>query len=247
MSQIENNKRLHSAILAAQRSIQALVKDGTNDHHKFKFASTEGTVSECRGVLHDAGVVVTRCGSSIRAGETVQKTSKNGAWSAPSAWVDVQFLVAHPDSGQAEVRTMAMYAEAENGQPLDKKILGALTSALGYFLVGLLLVPRFDEYEISARDDRKYDPNTLGSDGQVWVMGELRRINCDLGWLRQGLIRRNEGMKSILLGEPRGWPRKVVPQIQEAFRSVEPSQPRIDESDSQLPEDERHANATARR
>lgn len=218
-----SNARLYAAILAAQRDIDAVTKGASNSHHNFKYAASDEVVSECRGVLHKAGLTVTRCGSTIRPGEFLDKANKNGAYKAPSAWIDVHFLIAHPESGESEVRTYAMYAEAENGQPLDKKILGAMTGAMGYFLVGLLLVPRFDENEISARDDSQYDPNAIGSDGEKWIRKELHHRQFDLEWLRQAVLRldiarEDPKVKASIKGQPREWSRKLVVPIQGLFK-----------------------------
>jgi hypothetical protein len=74
--------------------------------------------------------------------------------------------IMHLSSGQAQRVKRTAFAEPHKGTPLDKAMLGAETSALGYWLRGLLMAPRLELDEVSARNDRDYDPTAIG---KAWV------------------------------------------------------------------------------
>jgi len=75
------------------------------------------------------------------------------------------YTVAHKDGGAFECATSTPAIE-EKGRPRDKAVATALTYSLGYFLRGLLLLPRVDEAtDVDRRDDTKHDPRDRPANG----------------------------------------------------------------------------------
>jgi hypothetical protein len=140
-----NNAKLYGALLVAQRAISGIANDATNKHQGYDYTSAEALIGGCRKALHDAGVVVTR-----RMWNTVMTTTP--------PFVQMEFVVSHPASGETQIDRIDWPAIEQKGRPLDKAVGGALTSAMGYYLRDLLAVPRADG-DMNDRDDRGHTPS----------------------------------------------------------------------------------------
>lgn len=128
---------LWKALIAAQRHAQAVGKASTNTFHHYKYASAEAIIEEARDALTHAGVMVATVG-----------------WQSAGDRMVVTYLIAH-ESGETLVAESSTPIVPDKGRPLDKAEATALTANLGYFLRGLLLLPRVDQHEeMNNRDDR---------------------------------------------------------------------------------------------
>lgn len=147
------------ALVLAQGMMRALVKDKSG--YICKFVSTETVVQAVKEVLSDCDLAVVGVGSTITKGEPVEVESK-GVVSTLSTWhMHTTYRVYHK-SGYHEDMTFDMAVVPEKGKPLDKAIAAASTFSLGYFLRGLLQIPRVgSEQEVDERDDRGFDPERL--------------------------------------------------------------------------------------
>lgn len=135
-----------TALVKAQRAAEAVVKGKTagkgGDSYSYKFASTEAIMQECRGALHSAGLAVLNTGWRLEA---------------QTLWVN--FLVAHDGGESWAVTPVPMPCAERKGTPLDKAVAAAVTYATGYFLRGLLQLPRVGEgEELDKRDDSGHEP-----------------------------------------------------------------------------------------
>jgi hypothetical protein len=139
-------KNLASALLAAQSSLPSVGKDSKNSFHHYNYTSSEAMIGACRAALHCAGLVLRRSGWRFEG------TPEGGGL------VTSQFILSHPESGEAVTDEVAWLAIPEKGRPIDKALAGSLTASMGYYLRDLLLVPREDENEMDRRDDTKYEP-----------------------------------------------------------------------------------------
>ena len=139
-------KSLASALLAAQSSLPSVGKDSKNSFHHYNYTSSEAMIGACRAALHCAGLVLRRSGWRFEG------TPEGGGL------VTSQFILSHPESGEAVTDEVAWLAIPEKGRPIDKALAGSLTASMGYYLRDLLLVPREDENDMDRRDDTKYEP-----------------------------------------------------------------------------------------
>lgn len=140
-----------AALVLAQANAQAVGKDKKNEYHRYKYASAEAIIEEARGALTSAGLalLVTTWRVVDRNPQAKEKE--------PIGRLEVDYLLVHGMTGVERQFTASTPIIPEKGRPEDKAEAGALTSNLGYFLRGLLLLPREDETAaVDQRDDRSY-------------------------------------------------------------------------------------------
>jgi hypothetical protein len=141
---------IYGALVKAQAAAGAVAKDSKNQFMRFNYASADHIVWEARTALSSAGLAL------VTLGWTLVPSPEKDAMVV--GHVDVSYRLVH-GSGEHLDFAAATPVLVEKGRPLDKALAGAITSNLGYFLRGLLLLPRLEEAEIEARDDRAYDPH----------------------------------------------------------------------------------------
>jgi hypothetical protein len=192
----QGGANLAAALLKAQASIQAVAKGSTNTFHKFAYVSGDDMVRDARVVLHDAGLVARRTGWQLGPAE------------GGGQIVTMTMRLDHPPSGEHFTDIVTLPAFPEKGRPIDKAVLGALTTGLAYWLRDLLLLPRVDENEVDRRDDRKYDPARTatqskpesyrdrllglvalwtGADSKQNALGDFYRLAAAHGFTRDGV------------------------------------------------------------
>lgn len=142
---------LASAIVLAQQAVKSVEKTSKNEFHKYKYAGTEAVLEEARAALSSAGLGVVPLGWSANEGRTV---------------LHVTYRLLHV-SGESMDFPCETPIIPDKGRPQDKAEATALTYSLGYFLRGLLLIPRVDEeHEVDRRDDRpRAEKNGNGKPG----------------------------------------------------------------------------------
>jgi len=151
---------LAAALVAAQREAKSVAKGSKNDFHGYKYASAEAIMEEARNALNGAGLAVLMTGWTIACVD-VEYTDIDKDSGVATLVKDqertatVKFLVVHADSGDKLEGEIAMPVVPEKGRPLDKAVSTALTYAEGYYLRGLLCLPRGEAgADVDARDDR---------------------------------------------------------------------------------------------
>lgn len=138
-----------AALVAAQRHAQAVAKASKNSFHGYKYASAEALIEESRAALGEAGLAVMPVNWVV-----VPVTDLEGVKSK----VQVTYMLVH-ESGASVTATTETSVLPEKGRPQDKAEATALTYNLGYYLRGLLLLPREEESSVDARDDRQFQPS----------------------------------------------------------------------------------------
>jgi hypothetical protein len=161
-----NNAKLYGALLVAQRAISGIANDARNSHQNYDYTSAEALIGGCRKALHDAGVVVTR-----RMWNTVMTTTP--------PFVQMEFVVSHPASGETQIDRIDWPAIEQKGRPLDKAVGGALTSAMGYYLRDLLAVPRADG-DMNDRDDRGHTPGNKPTPPKTPAEESIHEISAEI-------------------------------------------------------------------
>jgi hypothetical protein len=139
-------KELYAAMVQAQRISQAVAKQSTNAFHRYKYASAEALIEEGRSALSEAGLALLTTTWAVTP-------DADGAAMARSSVLRVTYLLVHT-SGESLQMTAETSIIPEKGRPQDKAEATALTYNLGYFIRGLLMLPREDE---SASVDQRRD------------------------------------------------------------------------------------------
>lgn len=137
---------LEQALLEAQEEITTVVKDKSNEFHKYAYVSSEAIMRAARDALHAAGLYVTRDEWAVVKPETLI-----------DAYVKCAFTLHHPASGEVRTNVISWPVVPDRGRPMDKALAAALTTAQSYWLRDILQIPRVDE-EMDARDDSGYQP-----------------------------------------------------------------------------------------
>jgi hypothetical protein len=146
---------LNAALARAIARANPVDKGALNAFHKYKYASAESLIDEARIALASEGLAV------IPLSHTLVPREGDGYF----ADLRAEYLVTHA-SGQAVTCVSTTPCIAEKGRPHDKAVATASTYALGYFLRGLLLLPRVDEsHEVDRRDDRPKVPQRPAANG----------------------------------------------------------------------------------
>ena len=144
---------LAAALVAAQQQAQAVAKSSENTFHRYKYASAEALIAEAREALANHGLAVMPLEWAV-----VPVTDIAGVASK----VVVTYLLLH-EAGASVTAKCETSILPEKGRPQDKAEATALTYNLGYYLRGLLLLPREDPaLSVDGRDDR-HDSNPKSS------------------------------------------------------------------------------------
>lgn len=142
-------KSIAIALVRAQKAAHTVGKDGKNTFHGYKYASAESIITEARAALGEAGLACACVGWDWVRGAD-DDTDR----------VIVRYILASESEGETwECAPCSTPVLPEKGRPEDKAEATALTYNLGYFLRGLLLLPRVEEgAEVDTRDDSRAQP-----------------------------------------------------------------------------------------
>lgn len=141
---MDEHKQLMAALAEAQIAVNGVEKNARNEYAGYDYVSADGMVRQLRVALLDAGLAFFRAGWHIDGDKVVS-----------------EFALVHPKSGAHKIIKAEMPVFEAKGRPLDKAVLGALTTSLSYVLRDLLLVPRVDELEIDNRVSDEPAPRIL--------------------------------------------------------------------------------------
>lgn len=169
----EKQAALYAALAKATASARAVEKGAENTYSRYKYASAEAVVEEARAHLAAEGIAVVpkRWRVLPLPGGPV---SGGGKASMYFADVEVLYKVTHAGGGW-ELCEATTPAVLDNGRPQDKAVATALTYSLGYFLRGLLMLPRVDAADdVDQRDDRDFEPPRRNGNGRPDARQEPR-------------------------------------------------------------------------
>jgi hypothetical protein len=143
---------IYTALVNAQKSAQAVAKGGRNNHANYNYATAESIIEEARTALNENGLALLTGAYNVVPYENTTRLPEHVA-APPTGKVCVNYTLVHT-SGQS----MNFYAETstivEKGRPQDKAEASALTYNIGYFLRGLLCLPRVsDTDDVDQRND----------------------------------------------------------------------------------------------
>ena len=197
------NGTLMGALMKAQNDLPAFAKDSNNKFADYDYSSADAIIDQSRAVLHKHGLIawVYDISHEIIPGEPVK------------ANLTITLELRHVPTNESIRVKRSAFAEPAKGKPLDKAMLGAETSALGYWLRGLLMAPRLDTQEVSARDDMKYDPSQIGTPWvDKWLTPTLKAMELSPDFLRAQLIKNGKDADTVAM-KPWHWPIEWKAQI----------------------------------
>lgn len=150
---------LASALLKAQREVQAALKGSKNNFHNYKYASAEEVLTVGRDALNDAGLSLFPSAERIIPLPSGTPAEQGGA----TCLLHAVYVLMHEGGETREIETHVPICPEQSSKggwarPLDKALFGARTESLGYVLRDLLLIPRVDAPDVSGRADRGERP-----------------------------------------------------------------------------------------
>jgi hypothetical protein len=160
-----STQNLFAALVRAQASARAVGLDSKNEHHRYRYASAESLIEEGRSALVPAGLallvtdVALDCRAPIPVDEENTQTGEVRRRFVPQpTMLRATYVLAH-ESGESISYVREWPALEQKGRPIDKAEGGALTTALGYAIRDVLMLPRDDDYaDMDRRDDRDHKP-----------------------------------------------------------------------------------------
>lgn len=179
---------VHEKLLAAQQSVEAVVKRGHNTDQNYQYATAADVIAVCRQALHDAGLA-----PAIKQVKTKERHDFTTSKGTKGLYVEVKVVLwivdpespSGPLSGGTSVLTFeATGAGADYGGG-DKAILKAQTAATKYVYANALALPFADHdpekdvgNEPGRLPEQKVDPEKALPDEKV---DELVKLLKDSG------------------------------------------------------------------
>ena len=168
-----------AAIVQAQIACAAAIKDGTNKHHDYGYASAEQRITLGKAALNSAGLALLPFSWARIPGE-------------PYDVMMIRWLLVHESGPSLELQTQTAVIP-QGGRPMDKAEATAQTYATGYLYRLVCAIPNSDKSEdVDQRDDTKHQeptprprretrPKATASNGLTprQVVNDLRK---ELGW-----------------------------------------------------------------
>lgn len=139
MSDVENRAELWQALLAAQKAVDNVAREGRNSAQNYDFATAEDVMTEARTRLHAEGLILTFSESSHQVRDTERQDKKTGQIvpGATVATVVLTMTLTHAASSQ----TYEFTVSGEGADYGDKALPKAYTNAVKYGCRHLLLIP----------------------------------------------------------------------------------------------------------
>jgi hypothetical protein len=145
--------KLAAKIAKCYASISAVSKDGTNQHHKYKFASTEAIYGVARAGMSDSGLALV---------PMMQDHTEQARGSGMYLQMRWQFALMDAETGYALV---IPWKSEVYETSIDKGLNKLATAATKYLLRTLFLIPT----------DADSDPDSSGGDGQREPVSQPQR------------------------------------------------------------------------
>lgn len=165
---------IHERLLAAQESVEAVVKRGINEQQRYTYATAADVIAVCRAALHDAGLFAVTTATRVAERRGYETKSK-----AQGLYVEVAVELRIMDGEGNRLVFTAAGAGADLGGG-DKAILKAQTAATKYAYAAALALPFADfepEKDVQGSPGRlpeqKADPDKALPEERVEAIGRL--------------------------------------------------------------------------
>lgn len=170
---------LAEKLLAAQRSVDAVVKRGRNTDQNYQYATAADVIQVSRQALHEAGLFPAI--GDVTITNRREFTTKNGT-KGLHVEVGVVLRVTDPESGES-LEFPAIGAGADYGGG-DKAALKGQTAATKYAYAGALALPFADfepekdvQGEAGRLPEQKADPEASLPDEEVAALAKLYKAS----------------------------------------------------------------------
>lgn len=164
-TQAPGTKNIAHGLLVAQRALKEVKKGSTNEFHNYDYTSADDLIKCAREALHQGDLTIALTGHELLPMPEITAVFDDPDV-PPFIFVRSHFQLEHM-SGEARQYHFDLPAVPGSGRPLDKAILGCMTTSTGYLLRDILQIPREDENEVSRRDDREV-PSPRKAPTQTW-------------------------------------------------------------------------------
>lgn len=141
-----------AALLVAQKALKNVEKGSKNEYHGYDYTSADDMIKCAREALHTAGLTFQMQHHDLLPMPEIAAVFADPEV-PPFIFVRSHFRLEYASTGEFRLYQFDLPAIPEKGRPLDKAILGCMTTSTSYALRDLLQIPREDPDEVSRRDD----------------------------------------------------------------------------------------------
>ncbi len=159
---------LYASLIKAQLEVQPAEHDSHNKQQNYHYTSAESVLDAGRLCLARNGLCAFELEVDPReTGSQEQTTNAGRGYTMECGDLRIVYRLAHESGIHLDFGRKVPWMTGL-GRPREKAQAGAMTYSLGYFLRGLLLIPRPDTAEVAVdhRDDSEYIPGPRSSKGQ---------------------------------------------------------------------------------
>jgi len=141
-----DHQSLHHALLAAQRSLEAIEADSRlKTGARYRYTSAEHMIATCRRALHAQGLALMPGEASAARCVTAPVVDTDTGAAAEeiiAIVVDRSWILCYAGSGEKEALSLSTVSDCGRGRPAAKAAAAAHTAALRDLLRDLLLLPK---------------------------------------------------------------------------------------------------------
>jgi hypothetical protein len=137
--------RLAQSLAQARDKCKSATKDGYNDYHKYAYATADNVIGGASEALAGSGLALVPVSEELAV----------LAGSPPIYVLNRTLLLSHSSGESIRIEVKGWPVVPERGRPLDKAFCVALTTSLAYKLRDLLQMPRGEDDDAAAQDDRE--------------------------------------------------------------------------------------------
>jgi hypothetical protein len=145
--QMRTPQTLAQKLCEVMLEVEGLHKDGTNEFHRYKFASAENVFGALRGPLASRGVLLLPAITAVRERDFKTLRGKD------STLTTIDLLMTFRDAATGE-EIICSWAGAGD-DPADKGLYKAMTGGVRTYLRDTFLLPQGDDPELDRRTDER--------------------------------------------------------------------------------------------
>lgn len=137
--------RLAQSLAQARDKCKSATKDGYNEYHKYAYATADNVIGGASEAMAGSGLALVPVSEELAV----------LAGSPPIYVLNRTLLLSHSSGESIRIEVKGWPVVPERGRPLDKAFCVALTTSLAYKLRDLLQMPRGEDDDAAAQDDRE--------------------------------------------------------------------------------------------
>ena len=151
VKQVEGKQDLLNALAKVKLDNTLFLKDDEREKGK-KYAGSDKMLASVQKPFVEHGVHIQQIASDCRHTEGEYQTLKSGnsAREVKNAKVSCIFTATHLKTGQSMVYIYSTAAVADNSTSMKDAVSGAITTCIGNFIRGLVLVPKLSRSDLGS-------------------------------------------------------------------------------------------------